>query len=238
MELKRLQINSSIKSKKMHLNGWKENGLIKIQNVRNGKILFKINKKVLPVQFNNCPEYFSAFWFEEDSDYNDSFFSSRLIPKPIVIEEKLLKRNLIENRAEVDYIEKHINQTEIGLVSENRVIEFEKKFLTSKGKHDLTERVKSVSKDASLGFDVLSFELNGEEKHIEVKTIKIIDGKYSFFITDNEVSKSKLLPNYYIYCVENPRKDDFKISFLKNPELQDGNLFLLKPMNYQVFFEV
>ncbi len=52
----------------------------------------------------------------------------------------------------------------------------------------------------TLGYDIKSYSVEGEEMYIEVKALT---DKFSFFWSDNEVKISKFLNSkYFIYCVE------------------------------------
>ena len=56
--------------------------------------------------------------------------------------------------------------------------------------------------DDSLGYDILSYELDGTPRYIEVKTTKgNRSNSFSFYISHNELEKSKVLKNYWIYQV-------------------------------------
>ena len=137
---------------------------------------------------------------------------------------------------ELDYLEIHRKQIEIGANAEELVLTDEVDFLLRNGKVDLSKRVKKVSGDPTLGFDILSFELDGSEKQIEVKAIKSGSTK-SFIISAHEFRKSKLLPNYYIYCIQFDNASAPKIIRLAHPDLGDNSLFKLESINYKVSFK-
>lgn len=63
-----------------------------------------------------------------------------------------------------------VENERVGLKGERYVESEEKKKLREAGKKDLASKVRLVSTDPSYGYDVLSFETNGKEIHIEVKT--------------------------------------------------------------------
>ena len=85
---------------------------------------------------------------------------------------------------------------------EELVLDYEISRLRKAGKLDLAGRVDRVSlRDSGAGFDIRSFDLDGKEKLIEVKTTS---GSRSsaFFISANEVRASALNPeSYCIYRV-------------------------------------
>ncbi len=144
--------------------------------------------------------------------------------------------NLKDDFEGIDFIEKHKKQIEIGNLAEKIVLENEIEFLKSNNSN-LYKKVRLVSYNLELGVDVLSFELDGTQKQIEVKAISNNGNKKSFIITENELSKSKLFPNYYIYCVTDLNSENPKILRIKNPNLEDTKKFMLQPLSYRVTFE-
>jgi hypothetical protein len=90
------------------------------------------------------------------------------------------------------------------------------------------ERV-SVASGDSAGFDVLSFEENGKERLIEVKTTRY-GSETPFFVTRNEVAVSrKERDRYRVY-----RVFDFRNSprfFQKCGQIDE--MFLLEPTQYE-----
>lgn len=135
-----------------------------------------------------------------------------------------------------DYLSKYQNQLAKGSWAEEEVKKDEMAFLTKCGRQDLAEKVKIVSANPDHGFDVLSYELDDTLKQIEVKSISS-DNPKSFYISDHEMRKSQQLSNYYIYCVlSNTHSNVLKIYRLKNPNLNDENIFKVVPTNFEVCF--
>lgn len=122
--------------------------------------------------------------------------------------EDELDENLLENIEEGLFIEQQSVVSEynnrLGLLGEEFVVEFEiNKFLINK-EYDLADRVKHVSKidGDGLGYDVLSFDDEGNEIYIEVKTT-VGDLDNQFFISKNEYDFFNEHPNCLIYRVYN-----------------------------------
>lgn len=102
----------------------------------------------------------------------------------------------------VDYLNKAKRDQKQGIIAERLVYEYEKKYLKDHQKNILAEKVKWVSKDADgYGYDILSYDLNGNEKYIEVKSTSL--GKNTpFDISANEVETSKKYQDkYWVYRV-------------------------------------
>ena len=144
--------------------------------------------------------------------------------------------NLTETSNEIDYIENHRKMMEIGDLAERIVLESEIEFLKS-DYPELVEKVRLVSNNPKLGFDVLSFETDGTQKQIEVKAISGNSNTKSFIITRNELSKSKTYSNYYVYCVTELNSDKPKILRIKNPDFDNNADFLIEPLTYKITFE-
>ena len=90
-----------------------------------------------------------------------------------------------------DYLAREARNRSLGAAGEEFVIAYERSRLQKLGSPRLSEKVEQVSKTKGdgLGFDVLSFELDGRERFIEVKTTAF--GKETpFFISRNETNFS------------------------------------------------
>jgi Domain of unknown function (DUF3883) len=99
---------------------------------------------------------------------------------------------------QVNYLEREARNRSLGDSGELFVLEFEKARLISAGKEVLAAKIEHTAKVRGdyAGFDILSFEVNGAERLIEVKTTKY--GKATpFFATSNEVLVSELNPTQY-----------------------------------------
>jgi len=119
----------------------------------------------------------------------------------------------------INYIQNGIENKRIGDLGELLVIEMEKQKLINAIKPELAEKVKHVAKDKGdgLGYDILSYDLNGNEIFIEVKTTKR-KANSTFFITRNELERSiREQDNFYLYRV-----------FNFNDKLNKGELLIIK----------
>lgn len=90
-----------------------------------------------------------------------------------------------------NYLEREQKNSRLGLLGEELVMEFEKWHLINAGKEKLAEQIRWISKEEGdgAGFDILSRNLNGTDKYIEVKTTKL--GKETpIFFSKNELDFS------------------------------------------------
>jgi len=134
------------------------------------------------------------------------------ISKPKIIVEKEISANKISTKTEnrpdftpriTNHTQNNIENKRIGDLGEIWVLKYEKDFLEKNGKSILAEKVIHSSKNNGdgLGYDILSYDLNGEKKYIEVKTTK---GKKNtaFYVSRNELERSKIeKDNYFLYRV-------------------------------------
>jgi len=113
-----------------------------------------------------------------------------------------------------DYLEREARNISLGLAGETFVVNFEHLRLRAYGQAGLADKVEHVSRSQGdgLGFDVLSFDTDGRERFIEVKTTSF--GKDTpFFISQNEASFArKNAAQFHLY-----RLFDFR----RNPRLFD-----------------
>tara|TARA_R110002096_G_scaffold433587_1_gene652601 strand:- start:86 stop:1291 length:1206 start_codon:yes stop_codon:yes gene_type:complete len=143
---------------------------------------------------------------------------------------------LTEPETEIDYIKQLEKQMEIGNLAEEIVLNSEIEFLRN-DYPDLAEKVRSVANNPKLGFDIISFEIDGTQKQIEVKAISTNKSNKSFFLSRNELRKSKEYPNYYLYCVSELSSEKPKILRIKQPNFENENDFKMEPMTYKITFE-
>lgn len=142
-----------------------------------------------------------------------------------------------DEESEVDFIERHKKLMEIGAKAEDFVLKNEIEFLKSQGLQSLADKVRKVSFNPSLGCDILSFDISGKQKQIEVKAISTYKHSRSFIITRNELTKSKSYSNYWVYCVYDVESDEPQILKLKNPDFDNLDVFTIEPLTYRISFD-
>lgn len=119
----------------------------------------------------------------------DDFVVATPIPKQRLREEQAawVQRRAIKR----DYLERESRNRSLGQAGELLVMEYEARRLHKEGAAKLADRIEHVSSTTGdgLGFDIQSFDADGRERFIEVKTTAY-DQETPFFITPNEVSFS------------------------------------------------
>jgi len=128
-----------------------------------------------------------------------------------------------------DYDARNEARRLLGKIAEEIAFKSEQCRLRQGGRGDLADRIKDVSKCSALGYDILSFELNGEPRHIEVKAARQSKDKVSFFLSENERQKSRRLKNYFFYLVFGCRDRKPRVKFLTAGQLTPQ---ALQPENY------
>ncbi len=124
--------------------------------------------------------------------------SIEVVPAPIPQENQDIT---IITPSKINFIEKEIRNKHLGLLGELFIIKSEFEYLKLNGKDDLANKIQHVSVEIGdgMGFDILSYDLLGNEKKIEVKTTRS-DISRPFYLTRNEIEVSSKNPeNYYLY---------------------------------------
>ncbi len=91
-----------------------------------------------------------------------------------------------------DYLQREAQNRSLGLAGEELALQFERWRLVQVGAAQLAERVIHASRAEGdgLGYDIRSYEADGTERFIEVKTTTFGD-RTPFFVSANEVSFSR-----------------------------------------------
>ena len=132
--------------------------------------------------------------------------------------------------SKIDYVLKQKENSRLGKAGERWVFEYEKKRLIAAGRKDLSKKVTWYSDDDSKGYDILSYDEDGTEFFLEVKTTHR-GINTPFFISVYELAVSHKYPEKYrLYRVYDFTKGA-KILVIK------GDIGLLKPQptNYVVY---
>lgn len=139
--------------------------------------------------------------------------------------------NSISHGQTKDYIKAHKNQMAVGKMGEELVLKYEKEKLCSLGRSDLSEKVKIVSEDSSLGYDILSYTEKGQEIQIEVKSKAGMLKYFDFYISDNEYKKLKYNETHIIYYISYLRSSSPFLFKLNGSMINENNI---KPVLYRV----
>jgi hypothetical protein len=100
----------------------------------------------------------------------------------------------------VDYGLLQEENRRLGQIGEKLVVEYERRRLKAAGRADLADQVRWVSREDGdgLGYDVLSFDSIGGQRHIEVKSTSL-DSDAPFYLTSAELAFAH--SNLYSYAL-------------------------------------
>lgn len=108
-----------------------------------------------------------------------------------------------------DYLAREARNRNLGLLGEEFVYRYEQARLTRAGYENLASKIQHVSKlrgDGD-GYDILSFEMSGKERLIEVKTTKY-GSETPFYVSRNEANVSRQNSElYHLYRLFSFRED-------------------------------
>lgn len=123
----------------------------------------------------------------------------------------------------------------LGERGEKLVLEMEIRRLTDGGYQELAEKVDQISKrNDRAGYDILSFEFDTRERHIEVKSTVLKPDKLHFYLTDNELQTAKEDDNYFIYVVFEIDTLVPKVWAWRHPFKSEAELELLQSVLYWI----
>ena len=129
---------------------------------------------------------------------------------------------------------------QVGDASEQYVYEYECNKLSKLNRQDLVEKIIKQYKDLSNfpGYDIKSFDKNGNEIFIEVKSTKSKNKEY-FEITENEKNAAeKIGDDYFIYQVTSALTNPVISSIIQNPiKYVQQNKVLMEPLVYRVSYK-
>lgn len=98
-----------------------------------------------------------------------------------------------------DYVAREASNASLGLAGELAVLDRERRTLTEGGRGDLAERVEHVArtKGDGWGYDIHSFDVDGSDRLIEVKTTRR-DIEWPMVVSVKEVEASKALADHFV----------------------------------------
>lgn len=126
--------------------------------------------------------------------------TSQVVNEPdIGYERKPIKTN---------YLEREQKNAVTGIRGEQLVIDYERWRLMEAGKENLANRIKWISKDDDgAGYDILSKDIDGTDRFIEVKTTKLSKETPIYFSKNEYEFSQKNKRSYYLYRVYNLEKN-------------------------------
>ncbi len=135
--------------------------------------------------------------------------------------------------SEEDFRKLQERRFEIGQLGEKYIVKYERRNLIKIGRNDLADKVRRISEeDIGAGYDILSFDINGGSKYIEVKTTTGTGS--TFELTANELhTAEKLGQQYWLYFVRDIGGTP-QVTKVLNPSDKIGKLIDIQPTAYTV----
>lgn len=149
--------------------------------------------------------------------------------------QKVKKEN-VRPKDDVDYSEQQLISQKIGDRGEELVLRNEIKKVKEWGlSDDIISQVRRVSLESDdYGFDILSFDEDGNERYLEVKTTKQNRKNFSFILTRNEFEHAKAYGNKYSFVIVFDILNQPRIWYMENPFLQEPYKVSIQPTQYRV----
>jgi hypothetical protein len=148
--------------------------------------------------------------------------------------EPAIKRK-VTTPYKIDFELRDSNNRAAGDFAEKIVIKYETEQLSELQPEKIKD-IKQVSlEDDSLGYDILSFDADGSDKHIEVKAVRNRPAlSFRFYISENEVAIARRDPNYHLYIVFDYLSSTPFIYKMPNPFTTEIPGVVVDPIKYLV----
>lgn len=146
------------------------------------------------------------------------------------------KSGNIRTKADIDYSEQQRISQKIGDRGEELVLRNEIDKLKALGfSNDVLSKVRRVSLESDdYGYDILSFDKDGRERYLEVKTTKVNRTDFSFIITKNELEHAKRFGKSYSVVIVFDILNKPRIWYMGNPFIEEPSKIKLTPTQYRV----
>jgi len=134
---------------------------------------------------------------------------------------------------EEQFSERDQRRRRLGKLAQDVALQSEQRRLRELGHLNPKQVVQPVWDEPSRHYDILSCELDGSPRHIEVKSTRKAGDKLSFFLSIYEWEQSRTMPNYWFYLVleaESVRPDVVMIA------ANNLSADFLAPVSYQASF--
>lgn len=130
---------------------------------------------------------------------------------------------------EAHFVQRDAARRRLGKLAQDIAIRSEQKRLHEAGYPSAEEAVRAVWDEPGLGYDILSCELDGTPRYIEVKAARQSGQKLSFFLTQNEWEQSRSKSNYCFYLVLKVESGRPDVLVIRSGEVSPD---CLVPVNY------
>ena len=144
--------------------------------------------------------------------------------------------NKVRTKEDINYSEQQAISQKIGDRGEELVLRNEIEKIKQWGLPDeILSKVRRVSLESDdYGFDILSFDKDGNERYLEVKTTKSNGKNFSFILTKNEFEQAKKYGNKYSFVIVFDILNNPHIWYMGNPFVEEPYKVKIQPFQYRV----
>ncbi len=161
------------------------------------------------------------------------------LPEPVQnLEQVVIRESEIIEEGQFDVVDEEKFQAQqarnrhLGKLAQEVALQSERLRLAKVGQAD-PKLVTPVWNELKRGYDILSREVDGRPRHIEVKAVRKSGKRLSFFVSAYEWRMSRERPNYYFYLVANADGSKPTVLTIKASQLKEKHL---RPANYLAAF--
>ena len=155
---------------------------------------------------------------------------------PTITSKSKSNSNKIRTKEGINYSEQQAISQKIGDRGEELVLRNEIEKIKQWGLPDeILSKVRRVSLESDdYGFDILSFDKDGNERYLEVKTTKTNGKNFSFILTKNEFEQAKKYGNKYSFVIVFDILNNPHIWYMGNPFVEEPYKVKIQPFQYRV----
>lgn len=144
--------------------------------------------------------------------------------------------NKVRTKEDINYSEQQAISQKNGDRGEELVLRNEIEKIKQWGLPDeILSKVRRVSLESDdYGFDILSFDKDGNERYLEVKTTKTNGKNFSFILTRNEFEHAKTYGSRYSFVIVFDILCNPRIWYMGNPFVEEPYKVKIQPSQYRV----
>lgn len=155
---------------------------------------------------------------------------------PTMVSKNKSISNKVRAKEDINYSEQQTISQKIGDRGEELVLRNEIEKTTEWGlPNETLSKVRRVSLESDdYGFDILSFDQEGNERYLEVKTTKTNGKNFSFILTRNEFETAKYYGKRYSFVIVFDILSNPRIWYMGNPFVEEPYKVKIQPTQYRV----
>lgn len=155
---------------------------------------------------------------------------------PTIVSKNKSISNKVRAKEDINYSEQQTISQKIGDRGEELVLrnEIEKTKGWGLPNETLSKVRRGSLESDDYGFDILSFDQEGNERYLEVKTTKTNGKNFSFILTRNEFETAKYYGKRYSFVIVFDILSNPRIWYMGNPFVEEPYKVKIQPTQYRV----